>query len=166
MLLNSITILLFALIAGTSAWPTAFTSLVTRYASPDPVAEPATAGVITGTQVAIVNVYNTTSTNTNIVAGAKKCQTQGALVKLNDGVCWAPPTEALGIKLTSIVAGCKGKLTHKLENENQASANIFDPVYGYGTSDCSGDNQQISGATCYDVSADTGTGPASLFTVC
>lgn len=112
MLFKSITVTLLALIVGTSAWPTSF-SLLTRDASADPVAVAATevtSAPISGAQVAILNVYNTTSTSTNIINGAKKCQTKGALAKLENGVCWSTPNEGLGIKLTSIVAGCKGKL--------------------------------------------------------
>jgi hypothetical protein len=108
MLFNSFTTTLFSLFAVTSAWPTAF-SLVTRDALADPVAVAATdVTPISGAQVAILNVYNTTSTSPAVIAGAKKCQTKGALAKLEDGACWSTPSEVLGVKLTSIVAGCKG----------------------------------------------------------
>lgn len=98
--------LLVCLVAFTSAWPTA-PSLLSRDASAEPIALPATDGVISGNQVAILNVYNA-STNTNIIAGSKKCQTKGDIAKLEDGTCYLVNSPDLGIKLSSIVTGCKG----------------------------------------------------------
>lgn len=103
---KTLTTLLVCLVAFTSAWPTA-SSLLSRDASADPIALPTTDGVISGNQVAILNVYYA-STDTNINAGSKKCQTAGSIVKLEDGNCWLVDFSDLGIKLSGIVTGCKG----------------------------------------------------------
>lgn len=99
---STLTTILVCLVAFTSAWPTASTVL-TRDASADPAD-----AAITGSQVAAVFVYSTTSTSNNFINGAKQCKTAAIVAKLENGVCWSTPNSGLGIKLSSAFSGCKG----------------------------------------------------------
>lgn len=100
---SKILTLLICVVNFTSASP-----LLPRDASAEPVALPASNGVISGNQVVTLNVYST-STNTNSIAGSKQCQTSAALSKLENAVCYTIPTEGLGINILAIVSGCKGE---------------------------------------------------------
>ncbi|KAE9967243.1 hypothetical protein BLS_000072 [Venturia inaequalis] len=123
--------LLVCLVAFTSAWPTA-SSILPRDTSAKLAAN--------------LFVYRTTSSDPNVIAGAKKCQAGGSLVKLEEGVCYTIPSDALGMTISSFTSGCK--------------------VWAYGTTTCTPEEQQVS-AGCFDISDKaSGSTPLSLKASC
>lgn len=111
---NILTTLLVCLVALTSAFPAASTlQVLPRDASAEPVAL-ALPAANAGSEVAIVHYFNTTSTNANVITGAKNCQTTASILRLEVDQCYSVPNEYLGLKISAAVSGCKGESYHSV----------------------------------------------------